>query len=360
VENEHPLDVGLMAEATPAEAGMLPYGLQDVEQVRLLLRGDSAIDWRRLAFRDYDDVDNFLRLCGLEPDLDADALRLVYIHRVALNYLESHFEMEISPSVRNPEDVRDVLLIASRDGVDQRDACAVLKVMHVVYHVAGRELLYRMPVPVRELFHRVETKVFGAVDGMKASGVRVVEFAGSRKTPDSILTKLLSRTDSLAAEVHDRLRFRVVTESRDDLFKAVVYLLRHLLPFNYVVPGESRNDLLDLIDTLEGDPRLQPIVGLLQGARTAERRSRVNTFSHQNFRMINFVVDMPVHVDDQVAKIPNYRVKDGRVVFLLVEFQLVDRETDHANNAGDSRHALYKQRQLERVIQRLKVERDPD
>ncbi len=345
----------LQIEATlgGAGAGLLPYGLQDVEQVRLLLRGDSVVDWRRLAFRDLEDVDAFLGLCGFDSGLPEDAQRLAYIHSVALNYLQTHFDVELALQVREPQDVRDLLLLASRDGPVQRDACTVLKIMHVIHHVSGRELIHRLPVPISELFHRVETKVFDAVDGMKTTGVRVVEFAGSRKSPDSVVTKLLSRTDSLAAEVHDRLRFRVVTDTLDDLFDGLVYMLRHLLPFTYVVPGESRNDLVDLVCTLERDPRLRPMVDLLQSSVHAQRRSRLNYFSHEHFRMINFVVDIPVRVDDLVALLPNYTAKDGHVVFVLVEFQLVDRETELANSTGESRHELYKQRQLVRVLQRL-------
>ncbi len=335
------------------DPGLLPYGLQDVERLRLLVRGDSAIDWRRLAFRDYDDVDGYLDLCGFERENPSDHLRLAYIHQVAVNYAQAALDLQLAAEVRQPADVRDLLLAASRSGPVQRDACTLLKIMHVIHHVSGRELLYRLPVPTNELFHRIENRVFEAVDGMKIRGVRVVEFAGSRKTPDSVLTKLLARTDSLAAEVHDRLRFRVVTETLDDLFAALVYITRHLLPFNYVVPGESRNDLIDLLSTLERNPRLAKMAGLLQEVgRTGDRR-RHNVFSHRGFRMINFVVDLPVRIDDLVHLLPGYAAQDGCVVFLLVEFQLVDRETDRANSSGDSRHDLYKSRQLVRVVERL-------
>ena len=336
-----------------AETGLMPYGLQDVERLRLLVRGDSAIDWKRLAFRDYEDIDAYLLLCGFDAANPGDALRLAYIHRVALDYVQTNLDLELDRAVREPDDVRDLLLAASRSGPVQRDACTVLKVMHVIHHVSGRELLYRLPVPTNELFHRIEKRVFEAVDGMKTRGVRVVEFAGSRKTPDSILTKLLARADSLAAEVHDRLRFRVVTETLDDLFAALVYITRHLLPFNYVVPGESRNDLIDLLSTLERNPRLTQMADLLQELGSAGDRRRYNVFSHRGFRMINFVVDLPVRIDDLVHLLPGYAAQDGCVVFLLVEFQLVDRETDRTNSTGDSRHELYKARQLVRVAERL-------
>jgi uncharacterized protein (TIGR04552 family) len=50
--------------------------LDDVEGVRLLLRGDSVIDWHRLAFDDHADVDRFLRLNEFDPESDEEMGRL--------------------------------------------------------------------------------------------------------------------------------------------------------------------------------------------------------------------------------------------------------------------------------------------
>jgi uncharacterized protein (TIGR04552 family) len=328
-------------------------GLQDAEQVRLLLNGDSVLDWRQLAFRDRDQIDAFLRLVGFEPNDPTDAMRLMECQRRALDYLDCYFELDLRP-IRAQRDVQDVLMLASRSGEHRAVACTVLKVMHVVHHVAGRELLMRLPVATNELFHRIETRVYRTIDGMKGAGIRLAEFAGSRKTADSILTKLLSRSDSLAAEVHDRLRFRVVTETMQDLFSAVVYLIRHLFPFNYVVPNESRNDLLDLAQTMAADPTLASIGTLLQAVRTdGSLRAKLNAFSGRGYQMINFVADIPVRVDDLVSRIPEYQARDGAVVFLLTEFQLVDRETAARNEVGANHHSLYKRRQHQRVLERV-------
>ena len=332
------------------------FNLQDLEQIRLVLNGTSAIDWRRLAFSRHDQVDEFLRVSGFDLSDAQDRIQLASVHRRALDYLTRNFALQLHEGVSELDDPRDLFLLASQPGPAQRDACRVLKVMHVIHHVDGRELLFRMPIALSELFHRVEQRVFGALDGMKAMGVRVVEFSGSRKTADSILTKLLARRDSLAAEVHDKLRFRVVTEALSDCFGAVIYLTNRLFPFNYVVPGASRNDLVDFRRTLEGDALLQHLIDLLQLPIDYEEkleRTRQNIFSAAGFKMINFVVDIPVRVDDLVEDMPGYRAEWGRTVFILVEFQLMDRQTDHDNNSGENRHSLYKARQHKRVLERL-------
>lgn len=334
-----------------AGPSLLP-GLQDVEQVRLVLRGDSVIDWRRMAFRDRAHVDEFLALIGFDADDPDDALRMMDVQRRALTYIETHYDRRMDPAVRRPVDVRDLFLIASRPGADQQDACMLLKVMHIVHHAAGRELLYKLPVPINELFYRVETRVFQAIDDMKARGIRVTEFAASRKTEDSIFTKLLCKAESLAADVHDRLRFRIITDTLGDLFAALVHLTRTLFPFSYVLPGASRNDLIDLAATLDADERLRPLAPLLQRVG-GKPRTPINSFSAAGYRVINFVVDIPVRVDDLIVHVPEHSPRKGRVIFLLVEFQLVDRETHRLNDLGDNRHSLYKERQRVQVFNRL-------
>ena len=49
-----------------------------------------------------------------------------------------------------------------------------------------------------------------------------------------------------------------------------------------------------------------------------------------------------------------YRSMLGRVVFIKVEFQIVDQATAILNEEGDNAHQLYKSRQLQQVRARLR------
>jgi uncharacterized protein (TIGR04552 family) len=49
-----------------------------------------------------------------------------------------------------------------------------------------------------------------------------------------------------------------------------------------------------------------------------------------------------------------FEFETGRVVYVNVEFQLLDQETARANELGENAHALYKARQYRRVAARLK------
>jgi len=44
--------------------------LEDLESVRLMLRGSSVIDWYQLDFRDEADVHRFLRVNEFDPESD--------------------------------------------------------------------------------------------------------------------------------------------------------------------------------------------------------------------------------------------------------------------------------------------------
>jgi uncharacterized protein (TIGR04562 family) len=50
----------------------------------------------------------------------------------------------------------------------------------------------------------------------------------------------------------------------------------------------------------------------------------------------------------------------GPIVYMLCEFQLLDAETDSANEGGDASHDAYKHRQKQAVFRRLRIgARDP-
>jgi uncharacterized protein (TIGR04552 family) len=66
-------------------------GLMDIEVLRLILRGGSVIDWRRLNFHDREEVERFLRLSLFEPGDAKDLERLRNILDKSVAYLRSSF-----------------------------------------------------------------------------------------------------------------------------------------------------------------------------------------------------------------------------------------------------------------------------
>jgi uncharacterized protein (TIGR04552 family) len=327
--------------------------LEDVEALRLLLGGGSVIDWQRLAFDDRAQVDRFLAAHLLDVDDAEDRERLRYVYNEAVSYLEENLQLRFPADLRNPDDVRNVFLWASAaDGFRRRQilSCVILKLMHVIHHMEAADLRFRTAISEQSLFDLAEARILQAARDMKDKGLPVLSFYGSRKTRSSIITKLLSKKENLAATIFDKLRFRIIVEKPEDLWQVLAYLTRHVFPFNYVIPGESHNNLLNPDDVYE---YVAEASRPLQTVRDQPVRSVAgkNRFSGASYRTINFIVDYPVRIPESPAA---FGFELGRVVYVMVEFQLLDEEQARLNEAGENSHHLYKARQHEVVAKRLK------
>ncbi|HJX66189.1 MAG TPA: TIGR04552 family protein [Polyangia bacterium] len=343
-------------ELQDARLGLLT--IADLTAIRNLIRGGSVIDWHRLYFSDRDQVDRFLRVHEFDPENGQDMARLEALREQAVDYLEHHLGFHIAEEVAERIPARDLLLVASQNGKRRTHACVVLKVMHVLQHLSGRELITRLAVSADQIFRAVEDKVLRTVEEMKGAGCAIVEFEWSRKEPDSLITKLLAKRDNIAADVYDKLRFRMITHSEDEIVFVLRELVQRLVPFNYVIPGESLNDIVDLHGFVERDATLRRHLPQLLDLSTvaADKRAPVvNEFSGPSYRVVNFVADLPVRVDKLLNRPPTDALfmDNGSVVFVLTEFQIVDARTAEANEIGENSHERYKERQTMRVKARL-------
>jgi uncharacterized protein (TIGR04552 family) len=322
--------------------------LADIDAIRLLLRGDSVIDWHRLNYADHAEVDRFLRLNEFDPDSDDEMARLEDTRSDAVEYLSRAFAMAIPDEVAGDLPARDLFLVASSHGPHQKWACVVLKVMHIIHHINGRAGLLKMSVSDEIIFREIELKVMQVVEQLRAAGAPLTEWEWSRKPRDSQITKLLAKRSTLAANIYDKLRFRLIVPTPDDLVPMIATLTRQLIPFNYIVPGESVNQLLDLQQISQ--ERLGSI-----GPTPSE--NPYNEFSGPEYRIINFVADLPLRVE---RLLPHSEVPpdNTHVVFVLTEFQIADKATALRNESGASSHEAYKARQNERVRMRLFREKD--
>ena len=334
-------------------------GLKELERVRLILRGGSIIDWRRLHFRDRDEVDRFLRLCCLDLTNPQDEAWARSVLAEAVEYLRKTFSYRVADVVARPAEIHDLFLLAS--GVKEphrlrRIACIVLKVMHVVQHIEGRDLLFRLAVSEADISRMVTAKVNGVLAEAREKGLPVLEFSTSVKSRESFITKLLAKKENVAAQVYDKTRFRIVTRTRADILPTLYFLTQRLFPFNFVVPGQTENSLLPFKSLLRDFPHFSAFAEELHLDPDFEARegSGWNEFSGSNYRVLNFVVDVPLRLDEFLPPPElDRRERKGHIGFTLVEFQLMDARTAEINEQGDNAHARYKHRQKLRVLRRL-------
>jgi uncharacterized protein (TIGR04552 family) len=334
-------------------------GLAELEALRLVLRGGSVIDWRKLDFQATAEVDAFLRLNLFDLEEARDERRLRAVLAQAVEYLRSAFGYRVAAPVAQPEDLRHLFLLASgtlEPRKYRRIACVVLKVMHVIHHLEARELLFRTPIREADLAERVHRRIMAEAERMRAMGLPVLEFRGNVKTRESLVTKLLAKKESVAAQVFDRVRYRVVTETPGQIPPVVLHLTRHLFPINYAVPGQVQNSLFSFGDLLQAHPRGAELAAELQLPLEAEDGDPAeprNQFSGKEFRVLNFVADVPVRIDELLPPLDPMADELGSVVFALVEFQVIDAGTARQNEQGEASHERYKRRQLKQVLRRL-------
>lgn len=332
--------------------------LAELEGIRLVLRGGSVIDWHRLNFRTSTEIDNLIRAHELDMNEPADRARTEAVKNAAVSYLRRKFDFPVPKRVADL-DIEHLLQLASSKGHRQLCACAILKVMHIIHHLEARELLFMLPTSDEELFHLVEQKVYRVVGGALARGFPIVEFIGGRKNRDSLYTKLLSKQEVSAAQIYDKLRFRIVTKNVDDVIPVLNHLTREVFPFNYAIPRESTNSLVHFKTYLESRDDLRAHQKSLQFSPNLEDGGNElvdNEFSSRAYRVVHFVVDMPIRLPDKLlAEAPPGAWPLGRIVFVQTEFQILDHATDRSNEHGDASHAAYKDRQQEAVVRRLKV-----
>ena len=158
-------------------------GLKELERIRLILRGGSVIEWRRLHFKLWDEVDRFLRLCQIDATRPHDVEWVRTVLGDAVEYLRKTFDYRVAAPVADPDEIHDLFLYASgakEPKKYRKIACIVLKVMHVIQHIEGRDLLFKLAVSEAALRYRapaIYDDVVGVQTRLTHLGSRAMTFA---------------------------------------------------------------------------------------------------------------------------------------------------------------------------------------
>jgi len=313
------------------------------------------VDWHRLNLETPEHARRLLENHDISVDDPKDMAFTEHVKKEAITYLRRHFSFSIPKPVEESS-VAELLMLASSKGHRQLCACTILKTIQIINHMAGRELLFRLPVSDRDLFHLVEEKVYRVVGTMLSEGFPITEFIGGRKNLDSTYTKLLSKPEATAAALYDKLRFRIVTKQMEDILPVVLYLTERLFPFNFVVPKQSTNTIFHFRSHCDRYPELARMVPEFQGTLDDDLTPGDNRFSAPTYRVIQFVTDVPVRVPPHLMELaPPGSEQLGPLVYMLCEFQVLDAESEAKNETGEASHDAYKRRQREAVFRRLRL-----
>ncbi len=135
----------------------------------------------------------------------------------------------------------------------------------------------------------------------------------------------------------------MITHTEEQLVFAMRELMQRLIPFNYVIPGQSVNDIIRIRETLDRSAALRrflPEITDLAAVAADKKPSPQNEFSGPGYRVINFVADLPVRIDRFLCRSPDDPLfsESGTIVFVLTEFQIIDARTAEHNESGENSH----------------------
>ncbi|MCP4674473.1 MAG: TIGR04552 family protein [Deltaproteobacteria bacterium] len=327
--------------------------------VRLILRGGSVLDWHRLNLS-RTDAKAFLRVHRIDLK-NPDSIALVdRIRDESVTYLRETLSFPVPVPVRKAS-FFDLIEMAGDSSSRHRQlcACTLLKAMHIINHFDASEARQALAMTDQELFQAAERRIYRTISHMMAERLPIVEFMGGRKQRASMVTKLLSKNTPLATQLFDKMRFRVITNSRDDILPVINYLARNLFPFNYLLAGESYNSLIPFATFCAEHPNLAKLAKKLQLEPEIDNRllSLANEHSSPNYRVVHWVADMPLKVPDFMNAFRTDGVNPipRPIIHVRTELQILDRRTHRRNERSDASHRKYKDRQTKAVANRLKV-----
>lgn len=206
----------------------------------------------------------FLQAYGFDLSDPNDQKLIWNYFEEARNFIEKSLNdgtQNVPAHLRTKEalgDIRRLLLIASlrRENPDQKWACALLRVMHVLIHLVQDPRLRFFEEAQTQILGRLDTHLFvDEKDGATYLGgkndaerVKLLFFKKKdKKDRDREIIKLLHKAGNLAEEIYDRLGFRLVTETKLDAICALNILIsKNIIGVPNLRPGRSRNRLVDI------------------------------------------------------------------------------------------------------------------
>ncbi|MBI1860343.1 MAG: TIGR04552 family protein [Deltaproteobacteria bacterium] len=378
--------------------------------LRVVAHGMSILDVPRLELNTMEEATNFVRAYGFEPNNEADSELLWNIFDDAIGFIEKSLKDAQYPKVpahlrerESVTDLRRLLLLASspKPDPDRVWACAILRLMHVLIHLAHD--------PRMRAFDQVQQQVLGRLDqhifvdtttgttflGSKESGnaIKLLFFKKKdRKDREREIIKLLHKAESTVEEIYDRIGFRLVTETKLDAIRVIRLLMeKNIICIPNIRPGRSRNRLVDL-DRFETEARkmdevLKKSPSLSDGeleklVKRMERRislrqlgrSFMNPHTSEYYRAIQFTCRELIKIrnpefgifsrlEPHLKNLPD----GGRIlaevfpglppefdhVFFPYEIQIMDVRAYADSIFGRSNHEEYRRKQLDTARSRV-------
>lgn len=345
--------------------------------MKTVIGGFSTIDVPRLDFHSLEEVGEFISTYGydLGKTEDLEAVWKIFDQSIEIMgkfILEGDEKIPDVLATRDKvEDIRRLFLYSSThdhaNNKMQLWSCAILRVMHCVAHVEN-DLFFNYTKEIQDqVFEPFQSRIvslphgevfLGSKDDSEQIPLQKFE-TKAFKEKHSMVIKTLSKPETVAIDIFDKMGVRFVTKGIFDAFRVIRYLRRHnIICFANVVPNQSKNRLyptnifLNTVESLlESKKKFQAEeveealkTALEQDGDKAQYKEKFNPFSDTNYKVIKFICRQLIRINNSEGK---FRF------FYPYEIQIMDYETYVANLSGSAAHGEYKRRQRKAAHDRV-------
>ncbi|MBI4912495.1 MAG: TIGR04552 family protein [Acidobacteria bacterium] len=301
-----------------------PFSLPP-EIPRVILGGDSAIDLEGLHLGTEEEARTFALHYGYDMDSPPQRLQVVQGFEEALAFLEEVIlegtGMDIPEDISGLRDPLQLLLWASERprSLRSRWACAVLRIMHTLFHIGHNFILRFLPEIQAQVFSAYDRHLVQREDGswLLRGRYEVPLVAVERKQKKdrlSILLKLLHKPENVAETIYDQVGIRFVAEDRVGVLEVLRFLVdHHVTMAAHVKPSRARNLVFDLqtlsawAEELPGD--FQPAhldaeerAALGRHLALESPRREDNPFSSKDYSAVQFTARTLIRLPNPAAR----------------------------------------------------------
>ncbi len=369
-----------------------------LEVTQLILGGGSPIDLDGLRVHSHEEAWNFALNYGYDMSVPVQRAAVVRVYEDAVDFLEGVVldgtDLHVPLEVQDLHDPLDLLEWASErpQTVRTRWSCAILRIMHTLFHVDHNVNLRFLPEIQRQVFSRYDQYLVCENDLWFLRGAYEVPLVAVERKENkdrvSMLLKMLHKPENVAETIYDQIGIRLVAEDQLGVLMVIRFLLDHhvLMPTN-IKPSRSRNLMIDMeaLDAwMEGLPPAFCIQDLDPEARLALSRTLAlktsgkeqNPFSSKDYSAIQFTVRTLVRLPSPATRaletlqsrlqtmgdselsdlvcIPELLQEQEEFTFFFAhEVQVMEQSGFQSSRSGPASHSEYKQRQRDAARRRV-------
>ncbi len=379
---------------------MTPHALFPMppEVTQVILGGGSSIDLDSLRIHSPGEAWNFALNYGYDMGVPVQRAAVMRVYEDAVDFLEAVVlegtTLHVPLEVRDLQDPLDLLVWASDRprNIRGRWSCAILRVMHTLFHVDHNVNLRFLPEIQRQVFGRYDQYLVCEEDHWYLRGSYEVPLVAVERKENkdrvSMLLKMLHKPENVAETIYDQIGIRLVAEDQLGVLMVIRFLLdHHVLMPTHIKPSRSRNLMIDmeaLATWSEATPPFFRIQDLGPEERKALSRTLAiktpgkdqNPFSSKDYSAIQFTARTLVRLPSPATKaletlqerlqtmgdtelsdlvrIPELLQDQEEFTFFFAhEVQVMEQSGFQSSRSGPASHSEYKQRQRDAARRRV-------